>query len=283
MTKKLLTSFRVLIIILLVILIGVGLYWFFVYYKNNTTSQQLSEVVFEYAGNPINPDCLEKVVGMGFLESINLSECSNDNYKYQSEDGWLLVDYGRDEDGGYYRGFFQYKVLGNIQDKIVIASTENGGGTGYFDGIAMVKVSKNTLYLDRPIVYGDRCNGGIDFEKTKVEDGILYYSQKMTPADVIDAIELSQNPNGYNYPQLDSCTVCCTALAKYKYSLLTGGEDLVSITLYEEKFGNQSGQPKEKICFGQVYDSYIDFKKTELSLAELKNFDQKFLECLNSK
>jgi hypothetical protein len=258
---------------------------FFIFFKNDV-NESSNESSFEYMGKPINPNCLEKIIGMGYLvdysDSISLKDCATDDSKYQQEeDGWLVVDYGRDEYG--YKGFFQYKVLSKIEDKFVIASIENGGGTGYFEGIHLVKMDGYNLFVDRGIVYGDRCNGGVDFTKTKAEGKTLYYSQKITPADVMDIIEGSQNPNGYNYPQLNSCAICCTGTANYKYSPLTGGEDLVSVSLQSEKFEPVSGQSKEQSCFDETYNSYVNSGITELTKKELEIFGQNFLKCLKNE
>jgi len=288
MAKKFFIKSRVLIIIALVALFLVcATFAVFVFLENGNANVFLKSEknTLEYMGKPINPDCLEKIVGMGYLvnysESVNLKDCVTNNYEYKEEDGWLVVDYGRDEYG--YNGFFQYKVLGKVEDKFVIASTENGGGTGYFQGIGLVKMDGYNLLLDRAIVYGDRCNGGVDFEKTKVEGKILYYSKKITPADVMDTIEGSQNPNGPNYPQLDYCAICCTGTSNYKYDITTGAENLISVSFQLEKFEPVSGQSIEQSCFDKTYNSYIDSGITEISKKELEIFGQKFLKCLGSK
>ena len=77
--------------------------------------------------------------------------------------------------GGYY-----YKVIGKIDEGIVLKIYYSLGGSGHWSYLAIYKRNNSTLHLVRPLGGGDRCWGGIN--KAKIENGHVLYSYYTTPA-----------------------------------------------------------------------------------------------------
>ncbi len=104
-----------------------------------------------------------------------------------------------------------YKVIGRYRGGFVVYGVSSAGGTARFSSLDVVKRKKDTVWLDREIAGGDRCNGGIT--EAWMERGKLFYKIHMTPHDMI---AYSGVPGALKEPtDLESSASSCFAVGTF--------------------------------------------------------------------
>lgn len=107
---------------------------------------------FIYRGKPINPLAIKDLLtdlsdSRPTTVSIDLEGVYNSNRYFgeydRDKDGWVDVKI-KDE---YSEGYFKYKRIGTLANNIhVIETADNGGGTGIFMDLLLIKFSIDTVY-----------------------------------------------------------------------------------------------------------------------------------------
>lgn len=235
---------------------------------------------FTFFGKPIHPSCIETLYNSenkaldlkAFKPDINCRE-------WKDHPGWLIAEDDKDVEAGR-TPFFGYKFLAGFKDRFLLLIAYSGGGTGTFDNILIIQRTADELRLLKTLGEGDRCNGGISEEKIAGDD--FYYSRNLTPIDII-RLATEVKIDGAAYEDLEASAISCFGLAHYKYNLAEDKEELIAVSLGEQKEDEKGWTDKYQAqsCFNKIYNSYIKAKKTELSLTDLNEFAKKFKdECL---
>lgn len=112
-----------------------------------------------------------------------------------------------------YPGFIGYKYLGDYRGLKAVQLIENGGGSGMFTSVQLLRPEDNgTLRVIQTLAGGDRCNGGI--AHASMAGRKLIYDVNLTPFDFIALA--SYNPaNLQAYDDIDACAVCCYGTLRY--------------------------------------------------------------------
>ncbi len=138
-----------------------------------------SRLLWQMADVP--PPCLDALYPMGepTPPSVDIPSCSKDDkgqaWRSETERFGLTTHYGDDA------GFISYRVVGIIPEGTVVETLMSGGGSGFFSGVAIVKLDGNKLISVRTFDGGDRCNGGI--HASRIEGGKVVVENNITPGD----------------------------------------------------------------------------------------------------
>lgn len=228
-----------------------------------------------YRGKSIDPMCF-----MAMEPDVDLQECtgSAETSEFGKTRAGLEVQpdgtmgyYFKDEAGDVTGAYVMYRYLGKLKNgRDIFRVDMGGGGTGHFNDVREVEIKDNRL-ISSNLHGGDRCNGAL--EDASVQNGVLHYSQNITPFDMV---ELSGgNQAGFEaYKDIEACAVCCVGTANFE------DDQLVSVTMgpaFEKgDIGNGAG-PKD-MCFYETYNEAAVNGKTTLSPDALKAFGVKFNE-----
>lgn len=244
-----------------------------------------------YKGKPIDPLCFYQTGESQDSDAINLTKCGlhteqgrslKGENNHLTDQGYLGYDFSWDMDNGpEMQGYSYYKPLGSVNQSILIQTVNNGGGTGEFTTLSLVKRHGNELTM-KTLAAGDRCNNGVDtasIVKANEENKVVY-AVKITPFDFISLS--NDNPNSITaYDDLDACAACCLGVAvfsrdfndinqeKLNYIDLTG----VSISVDD---ANSVNGVKYQQCFNQVLLNVIKEKGHKLDQQTLKQFVKTF-------
>jgi len=239
---------------------------------------QKEEIAFTYLGKPIDPSAIDALYNAEskFLDLRSFKEVIPFG---ERTDNPTRIIYPKDANTGR-TPFFDYGCVANVQDRFLLLIQYNGGGTGYFDNILVIKKTGTQLFLLKTLGEGDRCNGGISGEGMDGND--FHYSRNLTPIDIIRlATEVKIDVTAYE--DLEASAISCFGLAHYKYNLADDKNELMSVSLDEGKEDEKEWTDRypAQSCFNKIYNSYVKAKKTELSLKDLNEFAKKFSdECL---
>lgn len=241
---------------------------------------------FRYEGKPINAFCINNIL-MGDssrFDPIKISECMNNTKKY---DTWKDESYEafKNFEGFHYKskedesdhGYIYYKYLGNTDGMNIIFSQSNGGGTGHFSSITLIKFDPNqgTIQNVGELAGGDRCNGGIDPNSVIFKDNKITYSQHITPHMFLDKIASNL------LMTLPDCAICCIATAQIETDLNNlQHRVLKSITLNND-IGPMLSEAdnKDEECFNKSIQGYVQKGIRIISPTELKNLSGSLKEC----
>jgi hypothetical protein len=115
----------------------------------------------------IHTDSLIAVILHGSVNVANNTEDS-DGWGWVADGKW---NYGTKwlEDGMPIT--FSYKIEYSDKDRYLINSIWNGGGSGIYIFLSLIKIKNDSLYFIEHIAGGDRCLGGVEFDKVKLEKG----------------------------------------------------------------------------------------------------------------
>lgn len=211
---------------------------------------------------------------------INTTYVVDENYK-----GTEVDENGQPLDMKY-TGWIGYQSYGEHNGKYLILTVENGGGTGYFNTLALYSLTTDdagnpALAHLETIAGGDRCNGGVD-NASFTPEGHISFGQNITPYDILTLpYNGEDNPYARAYDDIDSCAICCAGVAQYT------NERLESITLdadYIDGLDDQDQSPTRAMqsCYAGMLKSRIKDGKTTLTSAEIGAFVHDTEEaCLN--
>ncbi len=234
---------------------------------------------FVYNGNPIDPMCVDRLTGIGeTVEAIDLSECTGsagresytvpENGLETFEDGSIGYTF-ECEDGCMRQPFVSYKHLGVVQGEHIVEVASSGGGTGYFTGVARLKLEGSKLSLTGTLGGGDRCNGGL--ADVSVKDDVIHVSRNITPFDLVDMAQ--GNKAGFEaYEDIQACAACCIGTADY------AGDTLVSVTLPDgvDSQEQDDGMAPVDACFFKTYNAQRKSGALVLDMEKLKAFGAAF-------
>lgn len=175
--------------------------------------------LLRYKGQPIDPLCLYENNQQNApidLEHCGLHATSGREEKGNNAtlitQGYMGYNYVWHMKGhAYSEGFSYYKPLGVVNNKAIVQTLNNSGGTGLFSSISIVTRNNNKISV-RSLAEGDRCNQGIvDAAITKQN---IHYTVNITPYDFF---LLGQGKGSSALEKsLPSCASCCIATATFK-------------------------------------------------------------------
>lgn len=228
-------------------------------------------------GAPVDPLCFIQTGGSEEAPSYATQNCGGGEYVADTENpaplddefvsrGYFFVDAAMPEQK--FPGFIGYKYLGEYRGLKAIQIIENGGGSGIFTSVQLLRPEKDgTLRLIQTLAGGDRCNGGI--AESFMDKRTLVYDVNLTPFDFLTVAEY--NPRQLQaYDDLDSCAVCCYATLRF----VNGQAESVSLNP-EAPLSSEGGEDAEKTlqtCFDRAFGDRIAAQKINMSLKEFKKF-----------
>jgi hypothetical protein len=171
---------------------------------------------FLYDNQPIEPACFYQLVGEDSTKEIDLSThvCQNATTEFDVKQipngllGYNLVDHQPSMSLPY----IYYRLIGEKDPKsnqeYYVELQWSGGGSGNFKELILVQKKQGKLKLLETVASGDRCFGGVTH--IQYQNGILKYSQNMTPAELGKKMGLSE-AEGQKLGLTD-CAVCCIGL-----------------------------------------------------------------------
>lgn len=215
-------------------------------------------------------------------EFINTTYIVDENYK-----GTEVDENGQPLDMKY-TGWIGYQSYGAHNGKHLILMVENGGGTGYFNTLALYSLTTDdkgnpALAHLETIAGGDRCNGGIE-NASLTPEGNITYGQNTTPYDILTLpYNGEDNPYARAYDDIDSCAICCAGVAQYTNERL---ESIVLDADYVDGLDDQDQSPTRAMqsCYASMLKSRIKDGKTSLSAVEIATFVKEVeTSCLKDK
>ncbi len=168
---------------------------------------------------------------------------------------------------GKFPGFVGYRYLGDYSGLKAVEMVENGGGTGVFTSVQLLRPEKDgTLRIVETLAGGDRCNGGIS--EAFMDGRTLVYSVNLTPFDFLTVAE--HNPKNLQaYDDLDACAICCYGTLQFV------DQKPGSVTLTPEAIKRGESTPVDEqttqSCFDEAFAKQVAEKQV-LSLKEMKEF-----------
>ena len=218
---------------------------------------------------------------------INLKRCGLNKQKFtikgQNEHliqkGFIGYDIQSSEPSTQPAGYSYYKFFKAGEHQYWIYTVNNGGGSGDFTAIQLVRRKNASQLATKGIAGGDRCNGGV--QDVSIKNNQVSYSVKLTAYDLIALSKISISSNK-SYNDLSSCAICCVAKAVYKAN--TTASELQYIDL--AKIKNATAMPQQgrlQECFNKLFVSYVKSGETKLPKAEFDTFVKKFNQtCLKT-
>ncbi|HVZ81299.1 MAG TPA: hypothetical protein VHE12_10975 [bacterium] len=229
---------------------------------------------FSYDGKPIHPSCLGELVEDEGKESVDLSKCKVDWKGVETRPQGMIefedMDPKDGEDGGRHP-FSAYRFVGKFGDNYIVLYQWGGGGTGIFSGLAGVRIEGRTLLKVFNVLGGDRCNGGL--LSAKAENGRILAEVNVTPYDLMSLRLGPEKLEG-----LQSCSICCAAVATFEVDPGTGTSRLVGVDLGSDLEDVQTDPAEVGIqdCFNRLYNTYIRSKRSKLDPRAFDGFVKEF-------
>lgn len=173
-----------------------------------------------------------------------------------------------------FPGFVGYRYLGDYRGMKAVLTIENGGGTGTFTALQLLRPEPDgTLRLVETLAGGDRCNGGIT--TAFVDNGTLVYDVNLTPFDFLMAGNF--NPGNLQpYDDLDACAVCCYGSLRHvngKADRVIFNGDAVRSTPADGDDGQTT-----QACFDTAFNQQVTSGRTDIPLKDLKEFLSDFFK-----
>ena len=233
---------------------------------------------------PVDPLCFFNL--QSTAKTINLEHCGLNKHKFiikgqnrnLIQKGFIGYDIQSSDTSGR-TGYSYYKLFNAGPHQYWIYTVNNGGGTGDFTAIQLIKRKNANQLSTKNIAGGDRCNGGV--RDVSEKNNQLSYSINLTAYDLISFSENVSSPN-QAYSDLADCAVCCVAKAVYTVNANKPSElqyiDLGNV----QNVKTMPQQGKRQACFNNLFVSYVKSGKTKLQKTELdtlvKKFNQRCLE-----
>lgn len=280
---------KALIALIIFFTLAVGGYLFF---KNRSAKPIITQDIitgeeaaklFTYQGKLVHPSCLDfQRNGAEGENIINFDSCMNEQIVSSQDNGFLEAEYLPDQEfPSQSTGYAEYKVLAKKGDTFLIFLQTSGGGTGIFSSIFWVKMEKDKIYMVSNVIgEGDRCNGGLYAE---LSGKTLKIYENVTPIDIVDLVASSTLKA---YKDLESSASSCFGTAYYNYDIAQNQLILSLVSLNNETIEDQmgwTGQYTYQTCFNKVYNEYVQKKKIDFTLEELKAFVNIFFTKCNIK
>ena len=187
------------------------------------------EASFLFRGAPVPPQCLEPFSVAGAeappeITRVELAACAGSPEApaaFESNaKGWLSFRRGDDERGAT-RGAFGYRTVGTLGDgRVVVETWDNGGGSGTYSAVFLVRREADRLELTGAIEGGDRCLGGIAEVAIDGRDLLVDFAMSARDLEGFAAELVSHGArSGAIDPDLGSGPPRdCIASARYRYA-----------------------------------------------------------------
>lgn len=210
-------------------------------------------------------------------------DCGGENYERDAQSpppldagfvstGYFYVDAEAPEHK--YPGFIGYKYLGDYRGLKAVQLLENGGGSGMFTSVQLLRAEQDgTLRVIQTLAGGDRCNGGI--ESAFMSGRTLVYDVNLTPFDFI-ALARYNPKNLKAYDDLDACAICCYGTLRY----VNGRPDSVTLNATTAPDAGASdaaaSERPMQACFDESFRAASTDGDTVISLKQNKKFVENF-------
>jgi hypothetical protein len=171
-----------------------------------------------------------------------------------------------------YPGLVGYKFLGDYRGLKAVQTIENGGGSGTFTAVQLLRPEKDgTLSIIKTLAGGDRCNGGIS--EAFMNGRTLVYSVSLTPYDFLSVADY--NPKKLEaYDDLEACAVCCYGQLQY-----VDGRPR-TVIFDETALDRIQRVPEEEqtmqSCFDEVFTKAVKSGQTALPMDGIRDFVVEF-------
>lgn len=174
-----------------------------------------------------------------------------------------------------FPGFVGYKYLGEYRGLKAVELIENGGGTGMFTSVQLLRAENDgTLRVIQTLAGGDRCNGGI--ASAFMSGRTLVYDVNLTPYDFVSVAEY--NPKNLQaYDDLDACAVCCYGTLRY----VNGQPDSLALSPEAAPEGENAAAAADRplqACFDDAFRRARGAGETVMSLKDNKKFVSGFFD-----
>ncbi len=238
--------------------------------------------LLEHEGQVVHPLCVHALVGGEGKGAVALATCAAEQDGSKAAPPTLaervVSHMGSDAGDGWMNvPFFEYEVVGEVRDLYVVRYLWNGGGTGYFSGVSVLRKIDAQLALVRGLTGGDRCNGGV--ESVSMERGAVRVGVSATPADLFELTASGKGLGLVAYQDLEASAMSCFATVTRTFELATGEAKLAEVSLGEPQ-DDPSGWPgyTHQACFTQVFNAAVDRALTPTELdAFIADFAKKCL------
>jgi hypothetical protein len=263
-------------------------------------------------GAAIHPKCMElftdmphtkrilrNIEGMGELFTprkldsfINLTKCADFSKPFTTKKDGTLNYVDKTSKSSMRKPMTEYRPLLEFGgDKVLIEYMWNGGGSGYFSGLQIIKKHKNKLELIGTLpISGDRCNGGFRVDK-KLKSSVTIL-RNLTPIAIVELTKLGKSLKLEAYEDLEASANSCFASERLTLLSTKNGIEQRSDGIKVKELGiseltktkwNQNYN--YQLCFSQVLDKFADtFPKRFIPLIKLDGLIQTFKKtCLVSK
>lgn len=232
-----------------------------------------------FHNKPIDPLCFN--ITEGNATTVDLNNCGITKQKYVSkgsnetliQQGYIGYNWQDPSFQEAPQGFSYYKIFHAGPNQYWLSTVNNGGGSGDFTTIYLVKRKNPTTLEVKALAGGDRCNGGL--LDVSGSNNTLTYSVNITAYDFI-ALASKNDPKLKAYEDLAACAVCCVAKAVYEVSP-NSSPQLKYFDL--GKNNNTKEMPDQgtyQACFNQLLSSYVTTGDTQLKQDKLNEFVHKF-------
>ena len=211
-------------------------------------------------------------------KTIDLKSCGIKNAHYinkglsteLSNQGFFGYDWQAAD--GSFEGYSYYKFFAAKNNTYWIYSINNGGGTGSFTDISLVRrKDANTLAILKDIATGDRCNGGID--EASAKNHVLTFTVNLTSYDLIQLAD--KKLSGIKaYDDLAACATCCSAKAVYTIQAGHSEPTLKHVEIGGTKAEDFSEQGKYAACFNNLLAAAS--KNKQMNQKDINAFAEKF-------
>ncbi len=237
-------------------------------------------VALSYGGAVVHPACLTATV-VENTRRVSLARCRPDD-PVAREDGWVTSAPLDPEDG---REFDGYTVLGLAGDEVVVHYMFNGGGTGYFSGIATLAIEDDELVRHEHLLQGDRCNGGV--QEAHLEGETVDFTVSITPYDLLGLVEEGRALGLEAYVDLEASATSCIGEARFRHSLASGVGRFESVMFADGVLVDSpgwTGKYRHQSCFNALVEGYQQRDVRELGPAELRTLVAAFeAKCVEGR
>ena len=223
---------------------------------------------FEHQGAPIHPLGILALVGQDQRDRVDLTSCGDDGGEVSKAGATISYRYPDDLAQGLMRPpFVEYEVLASHGDRFAVRYLYNGGGTGYFSGIAAVEAREGELALRKWVHGGDRCNGGL--AEAEGKGASVVYAAQITPVDLVGLVDEARDDaldEG-----LESSAASCVATVRFRFDLQRERETLTAIVFGDALEDRQGWTDRfaKQACFNRVFEPHANKRLTKAQLDEL--------------
>lgn len=240
-----------------------------------------------YHGKPIDALCFAQNDGTISLPSCGIPLDPHlikiNEIKIKPEKEWFGYSF-KVKNAGPTQGYSYYRAIAHVNDKDILFTINNGGGSGEFTALKTVVRKGNQLIL-HTLKAGDRCNGGLSHVKKNAHE--ISYDINITPFDLF-TISHDNLHHIKAYDDLVACAVCCAGKMHVSRSLRSHFEKeqikFIDLSSYSLDAGGYGDDKPYQLCFNSLINRYKSINKLIFTPQELSRFISEFNnKCVTSK